>query len=54
MRNQDDSMAELGTTSPEYPSPVSVLDSAVYTNSEPLHLNQILETFKGKNFLIIL
>lgn len=54
MRNEDDSVAEFGTTSPEYPSPVSVLDGAVYIDHEQSHLNQILETIKGKNFLIIL
>ncbi|KAL8132261.1 hypothetical protein AgCh_007950 [Apium graveolens] len=49
MRNEDDSVAELGTTSPEYPSPVSVLDGAVYIDNEPSHLNQILETIKDNS-----
>lgn len=51
IRNDDDSVAELGTTSPEYPSPVSVLDGAVYIDNESSRLNEILVTIKSKILL---
>ncbi|WOG92210.1 hypothetical protein DCAR_0311472 [Daucus carota subsp. sativus] len=44
VRNDDESVAELGTASPEYPSPISVLDGAVYSDSAPSPSNQKLET----------
>ncbi|KAK1384211.1 DUF4378 domain-containing protein/VARLMGL domain-containing protein [Heracleum sosnowskyi] len=43
LRNEDESVAELGTTSPEYPSPVSVLDGAVYIDNAPSPSNQTLD-----------
>ncbi|KAK1404560.1 Protein LONGIFOLIA like [Heracleum sosnowskyi] len=51
MRTEDDSVEELGTTSPEYPSPVSVLDGAEYIDNEPSRLSQILETIKDNSSL---
>ncbi|KAL1820601.1 hypothetical protein ACET3Z_015470 [Daucus carota] len=49
IRNDDDSVAELGTTSPEYPSPVSVLDGAAYIDNESSRLNEILVTIKNNS-----
>lgn len=53
MQNEDESVAELGTTSPEYPSPISVIDGAVYIDNAPSPSNQTLEA-KGKKKSAIL
>lgn len=49
MLNEDESPAELATLSPEYPSPVSVLDGAVYIDDAPSPFKQMLETINDNS-----
>lgn len=54
MLNEDETPAELATLSPEYPSPVSVLDGAVYIDDAPSPFKQMLETINGNIFSYLL
>ncbi|KAK2989340.1 hypothetical protein RJ640_015051 [Escallonia rubra] len=44
---EDESLVELATVVPEYRSPVSVLDGAVYIDDAPSPVKQIPKTLKG-------
>ncbi|KAK9996264.1 hypothetical protein SO802_020950 [Lithocarpus litseifolius] len=45
--DEDGLLAELATTAPEHPSPVSVLDASVYRDDAPSPVKQIPNALKG-------
>jgi hypothetical protein len=46
MLREDESLVDLATIAPEYPSPVSVLDDVAYSDSSPSPLKQTTKTLK--------
>lgn len=45
--DEDETVAELATDTPEHPSPISVLDGSVYRDDMPSPVKQISEDSKG-------
>lgn len=45
--DEDETVAELATDTPEHPSPISVLDGSVYRDDVPSPVKQISEDSKG-------
>lgn len=48
--NEDESPAELSALSPEYPSPVSVLDGAIYIDEAQSPFKKMTESIEGNIF----
>ncbi|KAL3024838.1 hypothetical protein AAZX31_04G147300 [Glycine max] len=47
--DEDETVAELATDTPEHPSPISVLDGSVYRDDMPSPVKQISEDSKGED-----
>ena len=48
---EEEPLAEHPTVAPEYPSPVSVLDSAMDMDDSPSPVKRITKTFRGNTAL---